>query len=494
MKNFSQLHELMGNYDRRMGMMRSLRSLTWVNELRAYLNGKEGELTESDVNDINAILENQGKVRTNKKGRLKASSQLAEEINNYIDHESKRRIFDNNLLINIFQFLRPEQIINKMALNKRLKSLLSNDEKYWTFNSQRHFRFEFDKIKSTSQMSSILIFRQLYESAYKGMSSRDKTLFSAAKSADYHDYQMMEPGVVDLMSRDKSGESLFDCIANGFTKSQLDEFYQSYVAGKVGESNYASPMIDGYYFIHWLVRLGQVEILSAFLEDYKDHVELESANKIRPLQLAACYGKIDIVLMLIQNGATIDHRLDQINKTPIYLAAQNGHDKVVSILIENLKSLAGDAKRTKRNIISPLVIACEQGHLAVVEQLLVAYREVVHTSYHKNMKSSPELAGTELREMTKRLRSAINIAVKNNHAEVVQMLLDSFKSLIGPINDNDSLTPLHLAAYYGHYHLAQSLLTFKADVDLKYNDKTAAQLAHDQGKSKVVELLSAMPN
>ena len=84
---------------------------------------------------------------------------------------------------------------------------------------------------------------------------------------------------------------------------------------------------------------------------------------ITALAFAASMGFEDGVQILLTAGATTD---EEGPFSPLYLASANGHDKVVSTLLEAgatpQTNLTGDA--------SPFVIACQEGHASIVETLL----------------------------------------------------------------------------------------------------------------------------
>ena len=62
---------------------------------------------------------------------------------------------------------------------------------------------------------------------------------------------------------------------------------------------------------------------------------------------------------------------------------------------------------------------------------------------------------------------------------------------LAPHQQNDGVTALHIAAYYGYLAIAKRLLEGGADWTLKNIDgKTALDIARQYGKSEVVALLS----
>jgi ankyrin repeat protein len=55
--------------------------------------------------------------------------------------------------------------------------------------------------------------------------------------------------------------------------------------------------------------------------------------------------------------------------------------------------------------------------------------------------------------------------------------------------NRDGKTALHYAAGKGHLHVVETLLEHNADLDARYNDKSAADLAKEHGQKEVEEFL-----
>ena len=68
---------------------------------------------------------------------------------------------------------------------------------------------------------------------------------------------------------------------------------------------------------------------------------------------------------LIEAGADVNKATD-VGATPLYIAAQNGHEAVVRALIE----LGADINKAKDDGWTPLFIAAEKGHETVVRALI----------------------------------------------------------------------------------------------------------------------------
>ena len=81
-----------------------------------------------------------------------------------------------------------------------------------------------------------------------------------------------------------------------------------------------------------------------------------------PLHLAAQWGQVCVVCLLLEKGATLDNDLANGDHTPLHIACQHGQTEVVKELVSRGADIS---KRTKCNQNS-LDIAKEQKHLHLI--------------------------------------------------------------------------------------------------------------------------------
>ncbi|KAL7656775.1 hypothetical protein ACMYSQ_005847 [Aspergillus niger] len=127
--------------------------------------------------------------------------------------------------------------------------------------------------------------------------------------------------------------------------------------------------------------------------------EITNHNGQTPLSLAAENGQEDIVQMLLERGASIDTKNSD-SQTPLSLAAANGHERIVQMLLKR-----GATTETKSSIDqTPLSSAAENGHEKIVQMLL-------------DVGAAIEVKG-QWGE-----RTPLSLAASNGHEGIVQLLL-----------------------------------------------------------------------
>jgi ankyrin repeat protein len=103
-----------------------------------------------------------------------------------------------------------------------------------------------------------------------------------------------------------------------------------------------------------------------FAKSAKDSCATNDDVQYTPLQLAAAIGRVDLVHVLLDSGASVG-RTNHKGWTPLHVAAFHGQLEVCRLLLDNGANINAV---TSRKMNTPLHSAAENGHLSVV-QLLV---------------------------------------------------------------------------------------------------------------------------
>ena len=191
---------------------------------------------------------------------------------------------------------------------------------------------------------------------------------------------------------------------------------------------------------------GEVDSCKDLIEQGFD-VNCADEDGLTPLMLASDAGHIEIVKILIRNGAKVDtippgHCKGSITgRTAIESASFNGHTDIVEALIESLSPC---------DFGSSLTLACQMGHLDVVNILLD----------HGADKNGREVC----------CQTPLISACEGDSIEIAKMLLELDCEL--DVEDICGETPLSLSCYHKNIPLISLLIDKGADVN--YKDKFGA--------------------
>ncbi|KAK0510326.1 hypothetical protein JMJ35_007720 [Cladonia borealis] len=183
---------------------------------------------------------------------------------------------------------------------------------------------------------------------------------------------------------------------------------------------------------------------------------------------AAAEGQEVVVQRLLDNGAELNSK-DELGRTPLSYAAENGHEAVVKLLLSY--DVAADSQDTRYGQ-TPLSWAAENGREVVVKLLL---------SYDVAADSQSKYG-----------RTPLSWAAENGHEAVVKLLLSRDDVAADSQDTRYGHTPLSRAAENGHEAVVKLLLS-RDDVAADSQDKSFGQTplswAAENGHEAVVKLL-----
>lgn len=159
-----------------------------------------------------------------------------------------------------------------------------------------------------------------------------------------------------------------------------------------------------------------------------------------PLSLAAEQGHVDVVMSLLKAGAHVNTDGSKY-RTPLGHAAERGYKEVVRCLLEE----KADIDRKDSTERTPLALAAIGGHHAVLELLLEGGADI------------------EARDFWG--RTPLALAARNGRATAVEYLLR--KNANTETRDYCAQTPLLQAAGGGHVAAVRVLLDWGVDMDIK---------------------------
>ena len=179
----------------------------------------------------------------------------------------------------------------------------------------------------------------------------------------------------------------------------------------------------------------------------------------------ACrFGNIKVIKILLNVGINLINKKDEGGKTPLYIACDKGHVQVVEQLIKAKADLSIPNKSGN----TPLHKACEMGHLQIVEKLL---QSEVDPNVQNNFQATPLFQATH-----------------KNNLQVVKRLLQAKAD--PNIQASTGATPLFVASEEGNIQLMDLLLQAQADPNVQaYDGSTPLYITSSQGYLNAVVLL-----
>ncbi|XP_052011196.1 ankyrin repeat and KH domain-containing protein 1 isoform X8 [Apodemus sylvaticus] len=187
---------------------------------------------------------------------------------------------------------------------------------------------------------------------------------------------------------------------------------------------------------------------------------------ISPLMLAAMNGHVPAVKLLLDMGSDINAQIETNRNTALTLACFQGRAEVVSLLLDRKANVEHRAKTG----LTPLMEAASGGYAEVGRVLLDKGADV-------NAPPVPSSRDT-----------ALTIAADKGHYKFCELLINRGAHI--DVRNKKGNTPLWLASNGGHFDVVQLLVQASADVDAADNRKiTPLMSAFRKGHVKVVQYL-----
>ncbi|GAB0092386.1 Ankyrin repeat [Sergentomyia squamirostris] len=185
---------------------------------------------------------------------------------------------------------------------------------------------------------------------------------------------------------------------------------------------------------------------------------------ISPLMLAAMNGHTQAVKLLLDMGSDINAQIETNRNTALTLACFQGRHEVVNLLLERKANVEHRAKTG----LTPLMEAASGGYIDVGRVLLDKGADV-------NAAPVPSSRDT-----------ALTIAADKGHVKFVELLL--YRGAAVEVKNKKGNSPLWLAANGGHLAVVETLFAHDADIDSQDNRKVSCLMAaFRKGHVKVVK-------
>ncbi|MEW5917361.1 MAG: ankyrin repeat domain-containing protein [Gemmatimonadota bacterium] len=261
----------------------------------------------------------------------------------------------------------------------------------------------------------------------------------------------------------------------------------------------ATTRNGAYTPLHVASQAGSGVVVAALLKAGAD-AKATTTTGVTSLHLAALPGNSQAITELLNHGADPNAKEPAWGQTPIMIAAARGRADAVKVLLQRgadpsmparvmdlmARSEEDKKARAKRNQVlrserraqGADTIATWQPDPKVVQKAVRASIDVekspnaVSAEPEEEVYQGTQTGGDEDSPGFTQLvgvqggLTALHLAVREGHAEVVRAILDAKKADINLVTPADKTSPLLLATINGHYDLAKELLDRGADPNI----------------------------
>lgn len=237
--------------------------------------------------------------------------------------------------------------------------------------------------------------------------------------------------------------------------------------------------------LHFAAGYNRVPVVEFLLEN---GAEVHAADKggLVPLHNACSYGHFEVTELLVKHGANVNVA-DLWKFTPLHEAAAKGKYEIVKLLLKH----GADPSKKNRDGATPLDLVREGDQ--DVADLLRGNSALLDAAKKGNLARVQRLVTPEninCRDAQGRNSTPLHLAAGYNNYEVAEYLLENGADVNA--QDKGGLIPLHNASSYGHLDIAALLIKHKTVVNA--TDKwgfTPLHEAAQKGRTQLCALLLA---
>eukprot|EP00054_Salpingoeca_dolichothecata_P018052 m.110188 g.110188 ORF g.110188 m.110188 type:complete len:1047 (-) comp22707_c2_seq2:318-3458(-) len=204
------------------------------------------------------------------------------------------------------------------------------------------------------------------------------------------------------------------------------------------------------------------------------HVNSGDKEGFTPLLLASWKGHKEMAALLLQNGAD-PYLSDSVDKTVLHWAVEEMHGELVTFLLENIPDISKLLRSEDRGDRTVLHAAAEKGAVEIAANIL---RHAEPPDHDFLLEADNDFE-----------QNVMHVAASFGRLPFCKFLIKMNNNLLFD-EDEDSNTPLHLAALQGHSSTCEALIVAGASVTATNDRKwTPLDCAAVNGQEDVIEVL-----
>lgn len=314
---------------------------------------------------------------------------------------------------------------------------------------------------------------------YNSLSTKKASGWTLLHVAAFNGYSDI---VEILVNKDKTLVDIEDSI--GRTAAVL-----AASSGQINILEILKPEPYNVYLLHAKFRAarksGNLKDFKNFLKNLEEKRQLQDIVNVKlgewaPLHLAALANWLDIIKILITNGAKVKDTTPSF--TPLHSASSNGHLAVIKYLIEK----GAHPKDVNEDGWTSLHAAAQNGHLHVVKYFIDELKEIdvdiidnaratpLHTAaFHGKLNVVKFLLrrGANIKAVNILGATPLFTAAINNNRNVYDFLLNKDATLVNTSDDQTligrlNISMLHVAAIYNNKQMIEDLINKGVDKDI----------------------------
>uniref|UniRef100_A0A671YIF6 Ankyrin repeat domain 52 n=1 Tax=Sparus aurata TaxID=8175 RepID=A0A671YIF6_SPAAU len=238
----------------------------------------------------------------------------------------------------------------------------------------------------------------------------------------------------------------------------------------------ARPGIHGMLPLHLAALYGFPDCCRKFLSN-------ELLYVVTCLHAAASGGNIECLNLLLSSEAELDVK-DNLGRSPLHYAAANGNSQCTISLV-----------RAGAEVNEPDLTGCSPLHYAAASHTFCGGE--TNSDYSEEREHEASLCldflldnGANPTLKNSKGYSAVHYAAAYGNKQHLELLLEISFNCLEEVESNIPVSPLHLAAYYGHCEALRLLSETLVSLDVRDIDgRTALYLAAQRGFASCVEVL-----